>query len=79
MKSIQQLPWSYTLPTLPPLCGEEWYEKHKDDYSQDEIDALGIVVSVDGKAHAEIRQGHRKGLVEALIESDPKAGVKADA
>ncbi len=32
-----------------PLCGWEWFEKHKSDYTQEYIDSLGIVVTCDGK------------------------------
>ena len=30
------------------LCGLKWYEKHKGDHTQEEIDSLGMVISVNG-------------------------------
>ena len=35
--------------SIEPLCGQDWLDRHRYDYSQADIDSLGIAVSVDGK------------------------------
>ena len=48
------------------LCSKEWYQKHKDDYTDEEIAALGIEISVGEKKYPRIRQG-QKGKVKKLL------------
>lgn len=50
------------------LCDEEWYQKHKDDYTEEEIAALGIEISVEGRKYPQIRQGDKKGKASELLE-----------
>ena len=56
------------------LCSEEWYKKHKDDYTAEEIAALGIEISVGGKKYPRIRYGDKKGKASELLELT-KAGI----
>ena len=50
------------------LCGQKWYQKHKDDYTEDDIAALGIEISMGGKKYPQILQGDRKGKVGELFK-----------
>ena len=50
------------------LCSDDWYQKHKNDYTQADIAALGIEVSVGDKKYPKIRQGGAKGIVGKLLE-----------
>ncbi len=45
------------------LCGQEWYEKHKDDYTEEDIAALCIEISMDKRKYPKILQGGTKGIV----------------
>ena len=56
------------------LCSQEWYEKHKDDYTEEEIAALGIEISVGGKKYPEIRQGDKKGKAAKLLKLNKEGG-----
>ena len=49
------------------LCSEKWYQKHKDDYTQADIDALGLEISVGGKKYPPLHHG-QKGKVKKLVE-----------
>ena len=50
------------------LCSPEWYEKHKNDYTEEEIAALGIEITVDKRKFPQIRQGDKKGKASKLLE-----------
>jgi len=50
------------------LCDREWYEKHKNDYTPEEIAALGIEITVDKRKYPKIRQGDKKGRAAELLE-----------
>ena len=50
-----------------PLCGKEWLAVHLKDHTIEEIEALGIQISVDGKQVAEIKAGEKKGTIKRLI------------
>ena len=50
------------------LCDREWYEKHKDDYTEEEIAALGIEITVDKRKYPKIRQGDKKGRAAELLK-----------
>jgi len=57
------------------LVDREWYSKHKNDFSREDIDSLGIEVSVGGKRLGEIRQRDKKGKLKAVLETqDYKEG-----
>ncbi len=49
------------------LCGQEWYEKHKDDYTEEDIAALCIEISMDKRKYPKILQGGTKGIVGELL------------
>lgn len=51
-----------------PLCGWEWYQKHRLDYSQAYIDSLTIVVSVDNRQLPTVSNKDR-GIVKDLVKS----------
>ena len=55
------------------LCDQEWYEKHKDDYTEEEIAALGIIITVDKKKYPKIHQGDKKGKVGKLLKVNREA------
>ena len=55
------------------LCDQEWYEKHKDDYTEEEIAALGIEITVDKRKFPQIRQGDRKGKAAELLKLNKEA------
>ncbi len=50
------------------LCGQEWYKKHKDDYTEEEIAALGIEITVDKRKFPKIHQGDREGKAAELLK-----------
>ncbi len=50
------------------LCSKEWYEKHKGDYTEEDIAALGIEITVDKREYPRIRQGDKKGGVGNLVK-----------
>ncbi len=50
------------------LCSQEWYKKHKDDYTEEDIAALGIEITVDKRKFPKIRQGGNKGKVGKLLK-----------
>ena len=49
------------------LCGLKWYDEHKEDHTQEEIDGLGIVISINGKPRAKVSQGEKKGAVKHTL------------
>ena len=49
------------------LCDQEWYQRHKGDYTEEEIAALGIEITVGEKKYPRVRQGDKKGRVEKLL------------
>ncbi|KKM47412.1 hypothetical protein LCGC14_1558600 [marine sediment metagenome] len=59
-----------------PLCGREWLRQHQYQYSQAEIDALGIEVRVDDKLQGRVKSGDKKarGIVKEIIEVNKKEG-----
>lgn len=50
------------------LIDYEWYRKHRQDISQEEIDSLGIAVTAGGKSLPPILQKDKKGKVKQLVE-----------
>ena len=54
-------------PPKVPLCGAEWLAAHLKDHTIEEIEALGIQVSADGKKAAEIKAGEKKGTIKRRI------------
>jgi len=48
------------------LVTQEWFDKHKDDYTQEEIDALGIEISMNGHAVPKINQGEGKRVSKVI-------------
>ena len=50
------------------LCSQEWYKKHKDDYTEEDIAALGIEITVEKRKFPKIHQGDRKGKVGKLLK-----------
>ena len=54
-------------PPKVPLCGAEWLAAHLKDHTIEEIEALGIQVSADGKKVAEIKAGEKKGTIKRRI------------
>jgi len=55
------------------LCSKEWYEKHKDDYTEKEIAALGIEITVDKRKYPKIHQGDKKGKAAKLLKLNKEA------
>jgi len=55
------------------LCDQEWYQKHKDDYTPEEIAALGIEITVDKRKYPEIHHGDKKGGVGKLLKLNREA------
>lgn len=52
----------------PPLCGEEWFKKHRHDYTMSDIEAQSIEISrEDGKSTTRITQGVKKIYVKDII------------
>lgn len=54
---------------LEMIIDWEWYEKHKGDYTEEEIAELGIEISSDGQKYPEILQGDKRGKVKKLVEA----------
>jgi len=58
-----------------PLCGWPWYQAHRHDHTEQEIAALSIVVSCNGKKLPLVRQDTKdRGLVKDLVKSYRKEG-----
>ena len=51
-----------------PICGLAWYTKHRNDYTQADIDSLTIVVSVDNRQLPPVSNKDR-GIVRDLVKS----------
>ena len=51
------------------LVEREWLDKHKNDFTQEDIDSLGIEIIVDERKLGNIRQGDRKGKLKSVLES----------
>jgi len=52
------------------LINEGWYQQHKNDHTQAEIDSLSIVISHCGKNLPPVRQNRKdRGLVKDLVKS----------
>jgi len=56
------------------LCSPEWYEKHKNDYTEEEIATLGVEITVDKRRFPQIRQGDKKGKTAELLAILKKDG-----
>lgn len=54
----------------PPLCGWQWFKQHRHDYTQAEIDALGIEVSCDGHRYPSITGENGRGKVKDLVKAN---------
>ena len=53
-----------------PLCGWQWYQQHRQDHTQADIDAMSIVVSCDGRNLPPVRQDKKdRGMVKDLVKS----------
>lgn len=53
-----------------PICGLAWYAKHRNDYTQRDIDSLTIVVACDGRDLPPVKQDHKdRGIVKDLVKS----------
>lgn len=52
-----------------PICGQDWYVKHRNDYTQAEIDALGIELKVNGKMQFKSSKQSRlpKGAIKNFV------------
>lgn len=53
-----------------PLCGYKWYDRHRHDHTQAEIDSLGIELKVNGKVMARVQAGQRKarGILKEIVK-----------
>ena len=52
-----------------PLCGWGWIEQHRNDHTHEEIEALSIQMSIDGRTLPEIRAGNGKDKVKDIVRS----------
>lgn len=50
-----------------PLCGWWWFQQHKNDHTQAEIDALSIEVSRNGHTFPAIAKGNKRGILKELL------------
>ena len=50
-----------------PLCGWKWYDKHKQDYTQEYIESLTIEVSVPGSKLRIRNIAKSKGIISETI------------
>lgn len=52
-----------------PICGQDWYLRHRHDYTQTEIDALGIELKVNGKTQfrTDSSSKHIRGAIKNLV------------
>jgi len=48
----------------PPLCGQDWYEEHKDDSYPEQA----IVVEYDGKVVAKVLSSEKKGTLKRRLK-----------
>ena len=52
------------------LCGRKWYNQHRLDYTQADIDAQTIVVSCNGRDLPAVKQDHKdRGIVKDIVKS----------
>ena len=59
---------AFTHKVPKPLCGNAWLEKHINDHSHEEIEALGIEIDVGGKRLGTFQGGTKRGTVRDLIK-----------
>ncbi len=53
-----------------PICGWPWYQQHRDDHTQAEIDSLAIELRVNDKLQARVQSGEKKdrGIVKEIVK-----------
>lgn len=51
-----------------PLCGWTWYQRHRFDHTQAEIDALTIAVKVDSRQMPVVSNMDKKGRVSNMVK-----------
>ena len=58
-----------------PLCGWAWFQTHKNDVTQADIDSLGIVIAVSGKVLPAVSTSKKdRGIVKDLVKSYREVG-----
>lgn len=52
-----------------PLCGRVWFDQHRLDHTQAEIDALGIEIKVDDRLQGRVKSGDKeaRGIVGEIV------------
>jgi len=60
---------TFNLPGIP-LCGWEWLHQHRNDYTQAQIDALGIEVTCAGHRYPTITGEQTRGTVKKLVKAN---------
>ena len=60
-----------------PLCGWQWHQKHRSDYTQAEIDSLGIELRVNGKLQVKTQAGQKeaRGIVREIVKLNKGGSV----
>ena len=56
------------------LCGRNWYDKHQNDYTHEDIASLTIIVSCECRELPAIRQNGKRGIVKDLVKMNRKEG-----
>lgn len=51
-----------------PLCGWAWFQKHRLDHTQAEIDSLTIEVKVDNREMPTVSGTDKKGRVSSIVK-----------
>ena len=50
-----------------PLRGKEWYTSHKDDYTHEFIESLGITIITERRTTT-INSKGKKGIIKSIIK-----------
>jgi hypothetical protein len=58
----------FRLPASPPLCGEEWLSAHMNDHTMEEVAALKIEVSSNGKSLSSFSASDKMGSIKKLMK-----------
>jgi len=64
-EEITRLP--FKLPRKPPLCGEDWLREHLNSHTPEEIQALAIEVSCDGRKVTRVEASSKRGTLKKML------------
>jgi len=58
--------WGYG--AIPPLCGWDWLRRHLGDHTHEEIEALTLEMSYNGRALPPVNAADKRGAVKSIVK-----------